>query len=381
MRVVHLITGLQIGGAERALCRIVPRLAPRVDSHVISMLGHGPLADELTRAGVPVVCLDMRPGRPTASALWRCTRELRRLRPDLLQTWMYHADLLGLVSGIAARVPRIVWNIRASDMDLTPYGHVSSLTRRLCTWTSAIPAAVVVNSRAGRQAHRKLGYRAREWVLIPNGVDPEEFRPRATDRAAIRKELGCAETTVVIGLVARFDPVKGHDTFLRAAAQLTETGDDVHFVLIGEGATRDNPSFAALLAREAPGVRLTCFGSRNDVSRLLTGVDIATCSSVSEGFPNVVVENMASGVPCVVADVGDAAAIVGSTGLVVPAAAPDRLADAWRRLIALGPADRQALGQAARARVLEQFTLEKIVGQYEMLYTRLVGEARKKDDG
>jgi glycosyltransferase involved in cell wall biosynthesis len=372
MRVVHLITGLNIGGAERALCRIVPRLAPRVDSYVISMLGHGPLADELTRAGIPVLCLDMRPGRPTVSALWRCTHELRGLRPDVLQTWMYHADLLGLVSGTAAGVPRIVWNIRASDMDLASYGRVSSLTRRLCSWVSPLPAAVVVNSRAGRQAHRELGYRAREWVLIPNGVDTEEFQPRAADRAAVRRELGCAETTVVIGLVARFDPVKGHDTFLRAAAQIAETGEDVHFVLIGEGATPDNPPFAALIAREAPNLRLTCFGARNDVSRLLTVVDIATCSSISEGFPNAVVENMACGVPCVVTDVGDAAAIVGSTGRVVPAASPDRLADAWRQLIALGPVDRQALGQAARARVLEQFTLEKIVGQYEMLYTRLV---------
>jgi glycosyltransferase involved in cell wall biosynthesis len=372
MRVVHLITGLDVGGAERALCRIVPRLNRRLDSHVISMLGRGPLADELADAGVPTTSLDMQPGRPTVSALWRCTRELRRLRPDVLQTWMYHADLLGLVSGTAAGVPRIVWNVRASDMDLTPYGPWSSLTRRLCVWMSPFPAAVVVNSEAGRQAHRRLGYRARKWAPIPNGVDPEEFQPRDEVRTAVRKELGCTDSVIVIALVARFDPVKGHDTFLRGAAHLTRTEDNVRFLLIGEGATPDNPRFAALVAREAPGVRLTCLGSRNDVSRLLTGVDIANCSSVSEGFPNVVVENMACGVPCVVADVGDAAAIVGSTGIVVPAAAPDRLADAWRHLIGLGVAGRRALGRAARARVLERFTLDKVVLQYEMLYRRLI---------
>lgn len=372
MRVAHLITGLDVGGAERALCRIVPRLNRRFDSHVISMLGGGPLADELARAGVPTTSLDMQPGRPSVSALWTCTREVRRLRPDVLQTWMYHADLLGLVSGTAAGVPRIVWNVRASDMDLAPYGRWSSLTRRLCVSMSRFPAAVVVNSEAGREAHRRLGYRAREWVLIPNGIDPEEFQPRVEARTAVRAELGCRDTTVVIALVARFDPVKGHDTFLRAASQLTRTHSDVRFLLIGDGATPDNPPFASLLARDAPETPVTCLGRRTDVSRLLTGVDIANCSSVSEGFPNVVVESMACGVPCVVADVGDAATIVGTTGVVVPAAAPDCLAGAWRHVIGLGPTGRHALGQAARARVLERFTLEKVVREYEMLYRRVV---------
>lgn len=375
MKVVHLITALDVGGAQRALCRIVPRMSGRFESHVISMLGGGPMAEELASAGIPVVSLDMQPGYATPSALWRCIQELRTLEPDVLQTWMYHADLLGLVAGTVARVPRIVWNIRAADMDLTRYRRLSSLTRRLCGWMSASPAAIVVNSQAGRRAHQTLGFHPREWVLIPNGIDPEEFRPWLADGAAVREELGCAETTIVIGLVARFDPMKGHDTFLRAAARLAQTHEDVHFVCIGEGATPDNPPFAQLVTREAPGVRLTCLGPRKDVNRLLSGVDVATCSSVSEGFPNVVLEYMACGVPSVVSDVGDAAAIVGPAGMVVPAGSPERLADAWRHVIELGQRGRRALGQAARARVLERFTLDKVILQYEALYTRLVAES------
>ncbi len=356
----------------------------RFASEVVSLVEPGVLAERLRALDVPVRGLGMARGRPSPAGVWRLAAHLARGAPALLQTWLYHADLAGLIAGRLARVPRIVWNVRAADMDMSYYGRLSGLTRRACAWLSPAPDAVVVNSEAGLHHHGRLGYRPRRWVLIPNGIDTTAFKPDADAGTRVRAELGLDSGELVVGLVARVDPMKGHATFLEAAERLGETLPGVRFLLVGEGTGEgESGPLRERLARSPVRPRVVGLGRRLDVARLMTAMDLVTqTSTFGEGFPNAIAEAMACGVPCVVTDVGDAAALVGETGVVVPPGDVDRLVAAWHRLLAVPPAERRAWGLRARARIEARFDLDGVVGRYERLYEHLVfGRPLEADSG
>ncbi|MCU0594153.1 MAG: glycosyltransferase [Desulfobacterota bacterium] len=372
IKIVHLITELNTGGAEQMLHKLVTRMDPRAFSPlVVSMAGRGPVGERLAADGVPVLELGMRLGRPNPAGLLKFCRLLRKEKPDVLQTWLYHADLLGLIAGKASAVKRIVWGIRCSDMDLRNYSPLTALT----VWSSArlsrFPHAILVNSEKGKEVHEKRGYSTRRMTVIPNGFDIERFRPDAAARAWLIEQLGLRQEDSLIGFVARFDPMKDHATFFRAASSLAAAEDSVHFVLAGDGMAASNAQVTALMDS---GIRdkVHLLGRREDVPRLLAAMDIATSASAyGEGFSNAVGEAMACGVPCVVTDVGDAGALVGDTGVVIPPRSPGRLAEAWARLLGMGEEQRKRLGEAGRARVLERYEIGAVVRRFETFYTEL----------
>lgn len=373
IRVTHLITGLERGGAETMLAKLVSHPSPRLAHRVVAMVGKGPVAAEIEAAGVPVDSLGLARGIVDPRGLLRMTGLLRREPPDILQCWLYHAELLGLLAGRLAGVRNVLWNLRCSDMDMGQYSRLSRLLPRLLARLSGWPRLCVVNSRAGRDFHERLGYRPRRWVLIPNGFDLDRFRPDAAARAALRGEFGVGEGETLIGLPARVDPMKDHATFLAAAARLAPLHPELRFVLVGKGTEAANAGLGAEIAAAGLAGRVIRLGLRHDMARIYPALDIVTLSSAfGEGFPNVLGEAMASAIPCVATDVGDAADILGDTGRIVPARDPARLADAWAALLSL-PADaRRALGLRARDRVLSSFALDRVAGLYEDLYAELV---------
>jgi glycosyltransferase involved in cell wall biosynthesis len=266
-------------------------------------------------------------------------------------------------------VPHIVWNVRCSNLQ-----HISPMTAgslKLCTWLSHWPSAVIVNSEAGRAFHSALGYRPRRWLVIPNGFDLNRFGPDEAARVSVRAELGLCSDVVLIGLIGRYDLAKDHETFLRAAMHLGKDNRDVHFLLAGYGVEPTNADLCRLLHGHAIDRSVHLMGERTDIPRLMAALDITTSSSYSEGFSNVIGEAMACEVPCVVTDVGDAALIVGNTGIVVPARDPQAMAQAWGRLIDAGEETRREMGRAARRRIEQHYSLERIVRSYEDLYLSL----------
>jgi glycosyltransferase involved in cell wall biosynthesis len=309
----------------------------------------------------------MRRGAVTWGAISRFVGVVRRESPQIVQTWLHHADLLGLTSKIVARTP-VVWNIRNSF-----HLGLSSWVTKVCALLSWVPATIVVNSNAGRQLYGRLGYRPRRWQLISNGFDLQVMRPDPVARKAVRVSLGVPAAAPLIGLVARLDPLKDHNTFLRAAGLLARTDPTVHFLLIGNGVVSSEPTLSGLVRQEGLEKRTYLLGERCDIPRLTAALDIASLSSYAEGFPNVVGEAMACGVPCVVTDVGDCRVIVGETGVVVPSRDPRALADGWRSLLRMDDEARRRLGEAARQRVEHYYSLRQIVEQYEQLYLSLVG--------
>jgi len=368
--IVHLITGLETGGAERMLARLVTGIdRERHRSIVVSMTGPGVVGPLLERAGVELHTLAMRRGIADLRGIARLAAILREVQPDILQTWLYHADLLGTVARSLAPPCALFWNVQcAESID-------AEIVRRLLVWCSARTDAVIVNSLAGKRFHEQLGYRPRRWEHIPNGCDTNVFRFDAAARRGLRQELGIPDDAVAIGLPARFHPMKDHANFLAAAARLATVRPDTVFVLVGPDVDVANRALGDTVAAYRITERVRLLGERSDMTTIYSALDIATLSSAfGEGCPNVLVEAMSCGLPCVATDCGDAADILGPTGIVVPARDPEALAAAWNQLISLGPDPRRALGARARDRIIAFYDLPAIVGRYDALYTGFLAQ-------
>jgi glycosyltransferase involved in cell wall biosynthesis len=372
VKVVHLITDLDTGGAEMMLAKLLSAMdRGRFRSVVVSLLEPGPVADRIRELGVPVHTLGMSRGRPSACGLLRLWRLLDRERPDVLQAWMYHANLLGLLGRWAPAGAPTVWNIRSGRPDLSGYSRATRCIVRAGAWLSRWPSAIVINSTSGREVHAAVGYRPRRWEVIPNGFDLARFVPDASARRSVRDELGLGPGAVLVGLVGRYHPVKGHDLFVRAASLLAGRHAGAHFVLAGPDVVPGNPALRELLEGHPARDSFHLLGPRADVPRLMAALDVLVSSSYSEGFPNVIGEAMACGVPCAVSDVGDSRAVVGDTGAVVPPGDAPALAEGLARLLDAGAGGRAALGAAARQRVEETYSLQRVAGRYQSLYSSL----------
>ena len=377
--VLHLITTLDVGGAEMMLLRLLSRMdIDRFKNYVICLAEMGPVGQRILEHGIPVYALNMPRGRVTIRGLSRLRKLLSLLRPNILQTWMYHADLVGLLFGKLGRIEHICWNIRCSNMNLASYSLTTRMTIKLCALLSGFPDVVVTNSREGLNYHEKIGYRSRRWVVIPNGFDLSRFKPDARSRVSLLQELGLdsESTSPLIGYVARFDPMKDHPTFLDAACSLLQERRDVHFVMVGRDIDWRNRGLTTRIPKTSSN-NFHLLGERVDVVEITAGLDIACSVSSGEGFSNVIGEAMACGTPCVVTDVGDSAFIVGETGFVVKPRDSEGLAGAWRKLLDLGRDRRSELGKAARKRIQEHFDISKIVERYEALYSSLLYEAER----
>lgn len=353
------------------LARLLTQFDPNDAEHVVvSMTAGGAVARQIAAQGIRLIALDMRPGRANVVQLLKLVRILRTIRPDILQTWLYQADFVGLVVGTIARVPAVVWNIRCSEVDLKQYSWTLPLLLRFLALTSRWPAAIVCNSASGRSVHERLGYRPRRWALIPNGLDPDTFKPCPAARSQFRNELGVADSVPLVGLVARMDPMKDHPTFLRAAAVVAARQADARFVVAGRGVA-ESDMLRDLGEKLGIAGRVHLLRERQDVPRVLAAFDVAVSSSDSEGFPNMVLEAMACGTPCVVTDAGDSAAIVADTGVVVPRRDPEALADGIIRVLSMKADDREILTRAARTRVLQEYSLDRAAVRYQELYREL----------
>lgn len=374
MPVAHVITGLLVGGAESALARLVSAL-PRAEfpTLVVSLLAEGPLAGPLRAAGAEVVSLGMRRGVPTPAAAWRLHGVLRRFRPAVVQGWMYHGNL-GAWLGLRGRVRRVplVWNIRQTLADLSREPRGTRAVIRAGAWLSPGVPMTVYNSEVAREQHAALGFRSPATVVIPNGFDLELFRPSEEARRSLREELGQPDDALVVGLVNRLHPMKGHGTFLEAARRVLDAGLQVTFVCAGRGVTPSDPGLEAAIRRLGLADRVRLLGERSDSPRLFAGFDVACMASGwGEGFPNVVGEAMACGTPCVATRVGDTAALLGPGGVVVPPADGEALAAGLLEVLSLPAAARRALGQRGRAHLAARYSLRASAERYAELYRRL----------
>jgi glycosyltransferase involved in cell wall biosynthesis len=369
-RVMHVITGLDIGGAELMLLKLLSASGGDLQSMVVSLKDEGMIGPSIAKLGVPVECLELRPYLPNPARLLSLRSLARRFRPHVIQGWMPHGNLAASLTQFASRISApVIWNIRMSldgvdGEQLTTMGLI-----RLGAYFSRHPSAIIYNSRSGARQHEQRGYRSGTSVVISNGFDCNIFQPDEPARSRIREQLGLEPTSLLVGLVARFHPMKDQSGFLHAASLVSAQHPESRFLLVGKGLTGSESALTKLIKELGLMDRVLLLGERTDVPRLTAALDIACSSSAwGEGFSNSVGEAMACGVPCIVTDVGDSGFLVGDTGIIVPPRNPEALAYAIEQLIAAGSARRRELGLAARRRIESEFSLPKITRRYEDLY-------------
>lgn len=367
-KVVHVITGLSDGGAEAVLYRLCTT-STHCQHLVISLMDGGIYGRRLREFGISVYALDLPRGRITPRGLFRLWRLLRRERPDLLQTWMYHADLLGGLVARLAGVRAVCWGIRHSNLEPGRSKGSTILIARLCARLSRlVPQRIVCCAERAATVHQALGYDASRFAIIPNGYDVSFFRPVAQAGQQLRETLGLATNRPVIGLVARFDPQKDHANLIAALARVRLAGWEIETLLVGTDVVPENAILTDLINAASLQESVHLLGRRDDIPALMNALDLhVLSSSFGEAFPNVLAEAMACGTPCVTTDVGDAALIVGETGWVVPPGDPDALAGAiLQALCERQNAERWAARKAAaRERIVTKFSLDTMVKAYE----------------
>ncbi len=358
IKVMHVITDLDVGGAERMLVSYLTADRSSAPAcFVVSLLSGGVFAEWLRQSGLAVH--EMKMGRAVGNllSLFRIAAIIRREKPDVIQSWMYHADLVStlalLLSG-RIRKTRLYWGVRCSDMDTSKYRVTLRIAIWACSWLSWIPDGIIANSFAGMKVHKDLGYASENFFVIPNGVDAERFSPDARLREEVRRELDIPEDAFAVAMVARRDPMKDHETFIRAIDQIPGAIG----VLPGKGTDElpDQPNLRRL-------------GVREDIERIYAACDIVClCSAFGEGFPNVLVEGMAAGLAPVATDVGDCARIVGDVGEIVPPRDVEAFAGAVGNLIRLGREKVVERGAIARERIEAEYALDRAVENFDSVY-------------
>ena len=351
------------------------RLLSRLDttafhSEVVSLTPGGALAQAVRHCNVPVHCVGMTPGSLNLSGLYRLSALIRRLTPDVIHTWMYHANLAGSIASMLSGVScPVVWAVHNASLARGRSKRLTIWTDKTCSRFSRLLASrIVYCSATAQKLHCAQGYDRGRSRVIPNGFDTAVFQPDPAARASVRRELGIDLNCKLVGLFGRFHPDKNHRMFVEAAARLRSRPEGVQFVLCGQGVSPDNVELIEWLADARLTARTHLLGQRVDMARLTAALDVACLSSHSEAFPLVLGEALACGIPCVSTDVGDARDIVGAAGRIVPTQRPDLFAAAIDEVLSLRAVDHQRLGQLGRDHVLKCFNIEDVARKYEGVY-------------
>ncbi len=364
MKIIHIITSLDGGGAETMLYRLVhEQKNESITNVVISLMGAGKYGEKLKTDEVQVYMLGINSLATTAFAIIRLCKILYKEKPDLILSWLYHADAAAIVVGLVMRIP-VIWNLRCAELERKDHSAGLFLLRWLLSKLSKLPLAIISNSESGKRAHDKIGYHPRKWIVIPNGFDTKKLTASEEARCSVRKLLEINKNTFLIGLIARVHPMKDHKNFLNAAGIIYNKNKKIQFILVGKGAEDTNLEIKSQINNLGLKNNVHLLGEQNNIKEYTASLDMLVSSSYSEGFPNVIGEAMACEVPCVVTNVGDSKILVGDTGIVVPGRDAKALADAILKMVDMGQQERTRLGKAARKKILEEYSIPVISRKY-----------------
>jgi glycosyltransferase involved in cell wall biosynthesis len=377
MKVLHVITDLGQGGAEAVSFRLIAATTGAADHAVISLHQDGVFGPQLRARNIPVAALGMDRGRISVSALRRLRTLIVETRPDVIQTRLYHADLLVGALARFAGSPPVVWAVHSTELAAFSKTWKTRAVRRVCSWASGVlPSFIVSDARSTARFHVDLGYEAEKIVVIRNGVDPALFNPDAAARARIRSEWGIGADEPLLGCAARWDPLKDHANLLSAIAALVRKGTRFRCALVGSGMTQGNQDLQKLIDGAGVRDRLILAGPRTDMPAVMNALDLHVLPSCSESLPVAVIEAMACGIPCVVTDVGDAGDIVADTGWVVPARDSGALAKGIELALTERVCSDGRRASACRARITDEFSLSRMANEYASLWSRAVAARR-----
>jgi glycosyltransferase involved in cell wall biosynthesis len=374
MKVLHIIIGLDVGGAELMLKRLIEshRFNNIFQHTVISLTNIGKVGEQMRSSGVEVLELGMRSFLDVPRVLWQLRQLIRKLRPGIVQTWMYHADLIGGLAARSAGNRNIIWGIRTTEVS-SGCSRITRGVRYLCALLSYwIPDTIICAADASKNAHVNLGYNAARMTVVPNGFDMDWLVSSVAGRGEFRLQLGYEEDDLVVGSLGRFNADKDQENFVKAAGVLARKYPQMHFLMVGRDVDSDNAMLAGWIAETGYTERFVLLGERGDVPTCLSAMDIFCLHSCTEGFPNVLGEAMAIGLACVTTDVGDARLMLGDAGVVVPKKDAVALARGVEALLVLSEYERILMGQKARKRINDEFTMSHTRERFETIYNKIL---------
>lgn len=371
IKILHLITGLEPGGTQMVLARLLKSMdGCRFDNVIVTMKSGGIYEERVARSGVRIRSLGMSTGgRDVFSGFKNLRNIIKEEKPALISAWMYHANIAASLSRVFCSKIPIIWNIRHSLHDISAEEFSASVAIKIGRLISKHADAIVYNSELSAKQHGEYGYTRHSSCIIPNGYDCEEFSPHRCCRENIHQVFNIPCQSSLVAHIGRYHKMKDHENMIRAASLLKKERNDVYFILIGDNIDDRNTVLMDLIDRHCLRNSVSLIGDRCDLNRLMPSFDIVvSSSSYGEGFSNTISEAMACGVPCVVTDVGDSAAIVGDAGRVVPPRDSFALAKAIDDLLSLDSINRSALGAAARKRIIDNYSMQKMAYAFENLY-------------
>jgi len=359
VKIFILCHSLNVGGAERQI-NVLAKGLQRVGHDVIVGVFYsgGALEEELKVSGICIVDLKKRGRWDNILFLVRLMNSIKVTKPNIIYGFLCTPNILTVLLKPFFSEIKSVWGVRSSNVDLYRYDWLYRLTYRVECFLSRFADVIICNSAAGMEYAAKHGFPKNLMTVIPNGIDLDIFKPDPEARDRVRDEWGITKNELLIGLVARLDPMKDHPTFLHAAALLANQKTNVRFVCVGDGSEPYRSELRLLASKLGLDERLQWVGSRFDMPAVCNAFDIACSSSSGEGFSNTIIEAMACGVPCVVTDVGDSAVIVGEIGVVVQPASPEALCDAFLSLLDKVSHD---LRVASRTSIEVRYSNERLV--------------------
>jgi len=361
MKILHIITGLGDGGAEGVLSRLC--LHDREFKHiVISFMDEGKYGTILRENNIDVICLGLQQGRFTIQAFFRVIKLLKEIQPDVVQTWMYHADLIGGVAARIAGINNVFWGVRHSTLEPGKSKGSTIFIAKLCARMSGfLPKKIICCAHDALKVHKELGYKNSKLLVIQNGYDLDKFKPDPLAGLKIRRELKISPEQFLIGTVGRFDPQKDHLNLLKSLNILLSEGLNFKCILVGKGLTAENESLSTDILKYNLDKNIILAGTRNDVPAIMNALNLHILpSAYGEGFPNVVAEAMACGTPCIATDVGDAREIVLGENYLVQPKNFIELADKIRNYYFVSYADGEKI------KTLEHESVHKVVSNYSI---------------
>ena len=369
--ILHVITGLLIGGAENMLVRMVRATRDEFRHTIVSIIDNGPLAAVARNLGADVNEIGMKRGAfPSPAKVMQLRRLIRNTKADAIQGWMYHGNAAASLFGKHAPV---LWNVRHTLDDFSAETLTTRLAIKAAPHLRNQPQWIIYNARSGAETHERFGFDKALRTIIPNGFDTQYFQPDAGVRARARAALGFSDGDKVVGRLARNHPMKDHPTLFQAFRLILDQFPSAKLLLAGTGMSAESSGLAGLARQYRVYDKTLFLGERSDVRDLMLSLDVMLSTSCrSEAFPNVIGEAMACGVPLAATDVGDTAWIISDAALIAPAGEPAVLGAIAARLLSLPDEQRQQLGKVLRARIVEHFSISRVAAAYADLWRSVI---------
>jgi len=374
-QIVHVIVGLGTGGAEKVLYKILDcGLETRNRSAVISLSDKGPLGPRIESMGVPVYEMKFGNTLTDVFRFFRFVSLVRTIEPGLLVGWMYHSNIVVLLARFfLKRKVGVIWNIRHALHEMNTERWRTRFFIRVGALLSRAPDKVIFNSHTSLRHHEHIGYTLNNIEVIPNGFNMECRQRTDINKYILPEELGLDEDISLVGIIGRFHIVKGYRYFIEASKRIIEEYPGVEFALVGRQVDTSNQSLKQWIAGSTYEGRYHLLGERVDIERILPSLKVLVSASITESFPNVLGEAMACGVPCVATDVGDTAAVLAGSGIIVEAKNSHELYRGISQVLSWDEHKYNKISRRARERIETHYSNSTMIERHEQKYDEVLG--------